>query len=150
MLPTNQITRPTGQFVDLDCHAHGPAFWVVLSLSGYENGGGRVLEVLPMDLYYHMQNGRTFGQIAGDYHLEHTEFQVSVLFHICTPKLLTSSSETWNMKTFVFDLVILFKLSISCTGKGNKTFLSHATMQSNLPCVGSSLLTMQYPFSWTW
>lgn len=48
----------------------------------YQNGGTRLLEVLPLDLYFNVQVGVTFSQIAGDYNLELAEFQVSLVFHL--------------------------------------------------------------------
>lgn len=41
-----------------------------------------MLEVLSLDLYFNVQVGVTFGEVAGDYHLELAEFQVSLVFHL--------------------------------------------------------------------
>lgn len=40
------------------------------------------MEVLSLDLYFNVQVGVTFCQIAGDYNLELAEFQVSLVFHL--------------------------------------------------------------------
>lgn len=40
-----------------------------------------MLEVLSLDLYLDVQVGVTFSQNAGDYHLELTEYQVSLTLH---------------------------------------------------------------------
>lgn len=47
-----------------------------------QNGGTRLLEVLPLDLYFHVQVDAHLGQVAADYSLGRAEFQVSLVFHL--------------------------------------------------------------------
>lgn len=41
-----------------------------------------MLEVLSLDLYFNVQVGVAFSQVAGDYNLELAESQVSLVFHL--------------------------------------------------------------------
>lgn len=70
---------------DKGCQARCPTlleFSAHSSARPVQNGGTRLLEVLPLDLYSNVQVGAALGQVVGDYNLELAEFQVSLVFRL--------------------------------------------------------------------